>query len=49
MSLVHGPQDDRGHLYEAKGVFRSGCFGVSVSDYVQKGLRIKGFDYSLSQ
>ena len=49
INLAHGPQDDRGHPYEAKGVFRSGCFGVSVSDYVQKGLRIKGFDYSLSQ
>ncbi|WP_430460437.1 HD-GYP domain-containing protein [Thalassolituus sp. LLYu03] len=48
INLAHGPQDDRGHPYEAKGVFRSGCFGVNVSDYVQKGLRIKGFDYSLA-
>lgn len=48
INLAHGPLDDKGHPYSASGVFRSGCFGVSVSDYVQKGLRIKGFDYSLS-
>lgn len=49
INLAHSPLDDRGHSYEPKGVFRSGCFGINVSDYVQKGLRIKGIDYSLNE
>lgn len=48
LNLAHAPQDDRGHPYEPAGVFRSGCFGINVSDYVQRGLRIKGFEYSLN-
>lgn len=47
INLAHRPVDDRGHPYEAAGVFRSGCFGVNVSDYIHRGLRINGFDYSL--
>lgn len=48
INLAHNPVDDRGETYRPAGVFRSGCFGVNVADYIQRGLRIKGFEYSLA-
>ncbi|MBL36233.1 MAG: diguanylate cyclase [Oceanospirillaceae bacterium] len=48
INLAMNPVDRDGQPYKADGVFRSGNFGVSVSDYIQRGLRIKGFEYSLN-
>jgi len=47
INLASYPVDPQGEAYEPKGVYRSGCFGINVDDYVRRGLQIKGFDYSL--
>ena len=47
VNLSMAPEDDRGVLYQPQGVFRSGCFGVHVNDYIDRGLRIKGFEYGI--
>jgi len=48
INLAMAPVDDKGIPYEVAGVYRSGTFGVSVSDYIARSLRIKGFEYSLN-
>ncbi|MCD8522725.1 MAG: HD-GYP domain-containing protein [Saccharospirillaceae bacterium] len=48
VNLSMEPLDDRGIPYQPQGVFRSGCFGVYVNDYIDRGLRIKGFEYGLN-
>ena len=48
INLATNPQDMDGIPYKPAGVFRSGNFGVNVSDYIERGLRIKGFEYSLN-
>ena len=48
INLATNPQDMDGIPYKPAGVFRSGNFGVNVSDYIERGLRIKGFKYSLN-
>lgn len=47
INLSQYPEDPSGQTYEPKGVYRSGCFGINVDDYIRKGLQLKGFDYSL--
>ena len=47
INLAAYPVDPQGEGYEPKGVYRSGCFGINVDDYVRRGLQIQGFDYSL--
>ncbi len=47
INLSQYPEDSDGNKYEAKGVFRSGAFGVDVSDYINRGLKIKGVNYSM--
>lgn len=48
INLANAPQDDAGEFYKAAGVYRSGSFGVNINDYLEKGLRIKGFDYQMN-
>ncbi len=48
VNLSMAPADDFGVPYQPQGVFRSGCFGVHVSDYINRGLRIKGFEYAMT-
>lgn len=48
VNLSMAPADDCGVPYQPQGVFRSGCFGVHVSDYINRGLRIKGFEYAMT-
>ena len=48
INLAHQPEDDRGIPYEPTGVYRSGAFGVNVSDYINRGLRIAGYEYALA-
>jgi HD-GYP domain-containing protein (c-di-GMP phosphodiesterase class II) len=48
VNLSMAPADDFGVPYQPQGVFRSGCFGVNVSDYINRGLRIKGFEYAMT-
>ncbi|PIQ41138.1 MAG: phosphohydrolase, partial [Thalassolituus sp. CG17_big_fil_post_rev_8_21_14_2_50_53_8] len=47
VNLSMAPADDCGVPYQPQGVFRSGCFGVHVNDYINRGLRIKGFEYAM--
>ena len=47
INLANAPQDAQGEFYQPAGVFRSGCFGIHVNDYISKGLRIKGFEYNM--
>lgn len=47
INLSQYPEDLQGVKYQAKAVYRSGAFGINVSDYINKGLKIKGFDYSI--
>ncbi|WP_199244013.1 HD-GYP domain-containing protein [Bacterioplanes sanyensis] len=49
LNLAYSPVDDFGQPYQPQNVYRSGCFGINVGDYVHRGLRIKGFEYSLSE
>ncbi|WP_420589395.1 HD-GYP domain-containing protein [Bacterioplanoides sp.] len=49
INLANAPQDAKGEFYKPAGVFRSGCFGIHVNDYISKGLRIKGFDYGIDR
>ncbi|GGY51665.1 cyclic di-GMP phosphodiesterase [Bacterioplanes sanyensis] len=49
LNLAYRPLDDFGQPYEPAGVFRSGCFGINVADYVHRGLRIQNFAYSLDE
>ena len=48
VNLSMAPADDYGVPYQPQGVFRSGCFGVHVNDYINRGLRIKGFEYAMT-
>ena len=48
INLANAPQDAQGEFYQPAGVFRSGCFGIHVNDYISKGLRIKGFEYNMA-
>jgi len=47
INMSQYPEDLNGEKYQAKAVFRSGTFGINVSEYINKGLKIKGFDYSM--
>lgn len=47
INMSQYPEDLNGDRYQAKAVFRSGTFGVDVSEYINKGLKIKGFEYSM--
>jgi len=47
INLSQNPEDSEGNKYQAKGVFRSGAFGIDVGDYINRGLKIKGMDYSM--
>jgi HD-GYP domain-containing protein (c-di-GMP phosphodiesterase class II) len=47
INLAQYPEDIEGQRYETKAVFRSGTYGINVGDYINKGLKIKGFDYSM--
>lgn len=47
INLAHDPEDSAGNRYAVKAVYRSGVFGVNVADYIQRGLKIKGLDYSM--
>lgn len=48
VNLSMAPEDDQGVPYRPQAVFRSGCFGVHVNDYINRGLRIKGFEYAIA-
>ncbi len=48
VNLSMEPEDDQGVPYRPQAVFRSGCFGVHVNDYINRGLRIKGFEYAIA-
>lgn len=47
INLSQYPEDIVGEKYETKAVYRSGTYGINVGDYINKGLKIKGFDYSI--
>jgi HD-GYP domain-containing protein (c-di-GMP phosphodiesterase class II) len=47
INLSQYPDDIYGNKYEPQSVFRSGAFGINVRDYINKGLKIKGLDYSM--
>ena len=47
INLSQYPNDIDGNKYEPKSVFRSGAFGIDVKDYINKGLKIKGMEYSM--
>lgn len=47
INLSQYPNDIYDNKYEPKSVFRSGAFGIDVRDYINKGLKIKGMDYSM--
>lgn len=47
INLSQNPEDMLGILYKPKAVYQSGTFGINVSDYINKGLKIKGFAYSI--
>ena len=47
INLSQYPNDIDGNEYEPKAVFKSGTFGINVRDYINKGLKIKGMEYSM--
>jgi putative nucleotidyltransferase with HDIG domain len=47
INLSQYPVDIYNNKYEPKSVFRSGAFGIDVRDYINKGLKIKGMEYSM--
>ena len=47
INLSQYPVDVDNNRYEPKSVFRSGAFGIDVRDYINKGLKIKGMEYSM--
>ena len=47
INLSQYPDDIFGNKYEPKAVFKSGAFGINVRDYINKGLKIKGMEYSM--
>jgi len=47
INLSQYPNDIDGNEYEPKAVFKSGAFGINVRDYINKGLKIKGMEYSM--
>lgn len=47
INMSQYPEDVEGQKYQTKAVYRSGTYGINVGDYINKGLKIKGFDYSI--